>query len=74
MSRAMVYSKEHRVVSKEPVDLTMPTGRVQGASMTMRTDTREATFLGDVKAHLVSAEQPGRRRASRPRHPGLRAR
>ena len=46
MSRATVYSKEHRVVSKEPVDLSMPTGRVQGASMTMRTDTREATFLG----------------------------
>ena len=58
MSRAMVYSKEHRVVSKHPVDLTMPTGRVQGASMTMRTDTREATFIGDVKAHLV-AGQPG---------------
>jgi LPS export ABC transporter protein LptC len=59
MSRAMVYSKEHRVVSKEPVDLSMPTGTVRGASMTMRTDTREATFVGDVKAHLVSAAQPG---------------
>ena len=37
----------------------MPTGRVQGATMTMRTDTREATFVGDVKAHLVSTAQPG---------------
>ncbi len=60
MSRAMVYNKEHRVVSKEPVDLTMPTGRVQGSSMTMRTDTREATFIGDVKAHLISSTQAGR--------------
>lgn len=59
MSRAMVYSKEHRVVSRHPVDLSMPTGTVQGATMTMRTDTREATFVGDVKAHLVSAGQPG---------------
>ena len=60
MSRAMVYSKEHRIVSKDPVDLSMPTGRVQGATMTMRNDTREATFVGAVKAHLVSADQPGK--------------
>jgi len=58
MSRAMVYNKEHRVVSKHPVDLWLPTGSVKGASMTMRTDTREATFVGDVRAHLVSAGQP----------------
>src|SRR5262249_16090324 len=59
LSRAMVYNKEHRVVSKHPVDLWLPTGSVKGASMTMRTDTREATFVGDVRAHLVSAGQPG---------------
>jgi LPS export ABC transporter protein LptC len=75
MSRAMVYSKEHRVVSKEPVDLSMPTGTVRGATMTMRTDTREATFVGDVKAHLVSAAQPGQAAPATPafgrdsRHP-----
>jgi LPS export ABC transporter protein LptC len=66
MSRAMVYSKEHRIVSKHPVDLTMPTGRIRGATMTMRSDTREATFVGDVKAHLVSAEQPGQATPSTP--------
>jgi LPS export ABC transporter protein LptC len=66
MSRAMVYSKEHRIVSKHPVDLSMPTGRVQGATMTMRSDTREATFVGDVKAHLVSTEQPGQAAPSTP--------
>jgi LPS export ABC transporter protein LptC/lipopolysaccharide transport protein LptA len=59
MSRAMVYSKESRLVSKEPVDLTMPAGRVQGSAMTLRTDTREATFVGDVRTHLVSSAQPG---------------
>jgi lipopolysaccharide transport protein LptA/LPS export ABC transporter protein LptC len=59
LSRAMVYNQEHRVVSKHPVDLSLPTGSVKGASMTMRTDTREATFVGDVKAHLVAAGQPG---------------
>ena len=59
MTRATVYNKEHRVVSKQPVDLTMPAGRVQGAAMTMRTDTREATFIGDVKTRLVPTSQPG---------------
>ena len=43
--------------------------------MTMRTDTREATFVGDVKAHLVSATQPGQAAPATPafgrdsRHP-----
>jgi LPS export ABC transporter protein LptC len=59
LSRATVYNKESRIVSKHPVDLWLPTGSVKGASMTLRTDTREATFVGNVKAHLVSAEQPG---------------
>jgi len=59
LSRAMVYNQEHRVVSNHPVDLSLPTGNVTGASMTMRTDTREATFVGAVKAHLVAAGQLG---------------
>ena len=40
LSRAKVFSKEHRVVSKHPVEVVMPTGRVRGATMTMRTDTQ----------------------------------
>ncbi len=59
LSRATVYNKENRIVSKHPVDLWLPTGSVKGASMTLRTDTKEATFVGNVKAHLVAAEQPG---------------
>jgi lipopolysaccharide transport protein LptA len=57
LSRAMVYSKEHRIVSKEPVDVLMPTGTVRGATMVMRTNTKEATFVGDVKVHLLPAAQ-----------------
>jgi lipopolysaccharide transport protein LptA/LPS export ABC transporter protein LptC len=59
MTRAMVYSKEHRIVSKHPVDVLMPTGTVRGQSMTMRTDTKETTFVGNVRVHLVSAGQQG---------------
>ena len=57
MSRATVYSKEHRVVSKEPVNLTMPTGTVRGGSMTMKTDTKESTLVGNVAVNLVSTAQ-----------------
>ncbi len=57
LTRAMVYSKEHRIVSKHPVDVLMPTGTVRGASMTRRTDTKETTFVGNVRVHLLSAGQ-----------------
>ena len=60
LSRATVYSKEHRVVSKQPVDVMMPTGRVQGSALTLRTDTREATFVGDVDARLSQPRAAGR--------------
>ena len=66
MSRAKVYSKENRVISKEPVDLTMPTGQVRGDNMTLRTDTREATFVGNVKTHLMPQTQTGEARAATP--------
>ena len=66
LSRAMVYSNEKRVVSKEPVDVLMPAGRVQGAAMTLRTDTREATFVGDVKTHLTPSAQAGQAQPATP--------
>ncbi|KAB2914114.1 MAG: LPS export ABC transporter periplasmic protein LptC [Hyphomicrobiaceae bacterium] len=59
MSRATIYSKEHRVVSKHPVTLAMPTGTVEGATMAMNTNTREAVIAGDVKVHLIPSSQPG---------------
>jgi LPS export ABC transporter protein LptC len=59
MSRATVFSKEHRVISKYPVDMSMPTGTVHGATMTMKTDTHESTLVGDVAVHLVPSAQNG---------------
>ena len=55
LSRAKVFNKEHRVVSKHPVEVDMPTGRVRGATMTMRTDTKETTFVGDVAVNLKAS-------------------
>jgi len=59
MSRATVYSKENRVISRHPVDVTMPTGRVRGSAMTMRTDTRETTFVGNVSVRLAQSGLAG---------------
>jgi lipopolysaccharide transport protein LptA len=54
LSRAMIYSKEGRVVSVDPVSATMPTGSIQAAAMTMSTKTRLAQFRGDVNVRLVA--------------------
>src|SRR5262245_44750549 len=59
LSRAKVFNKEHRVVSKHPVEVDMPTGRVRGATMTMRTDTKETTFVGDVAVNLKASTPAG---------------
>jgi lipopolysaccharide transport protein LptA len=59
LTRAMIYAKENRIVSNQPVEVATPTGRLSGAAMSMRTDTHEATFVGNVKAHLVSGTQDG---------------
>jgi LPS export ABC transporter protein LptC len=59
LSRATVYSKEHRIVSRQPVDVTTPTGRVQGSAMTLRTNTREAAFVGNVAVRLVPSGSAG---------------
>jgi lipopolysaccharide transport protein LptA len=57
LSRAMIYSKEGKVVSTDPVSALMPTGSVQAAAMTMSTKTRLVQFRKDVAVRLVP--QPG---------------
>lgn len=62
MQRAMIYSKENRIVSKQPVEVFAPTGQIRGASMTMNTKTRQTTFIGDVAVRLVqSGQQPSQK-------------
>jgi lipopolysaccharide export system protein LptA len=57
LSRAMIYSKEGKVVSTDPVSALMPTGSVQAAAMTMSTKTRLVQFRKDVAVRLMP--QPG---------------
>ena len=59
LSRATITMKEHRVVSKEPVTASTPTGNVRSAELNLKTDTQEATFLGNVIVHMVGAGGQG---------------
>ena len=59
LSRATITMKEHRVVSKEPVTASTPTGNVRSAGMTLKTDTQEATFQGNVIVRLVGSGGQG---------------
>lgn len=58
LTRAIIYAKENRVVSKMPVHMSSPTGEIRGASMTLDTATSRATFIGKVSVRLVAAEPP----------------
>src|SRR5262245_54019222 len=58
LSRATIKMKEHRVISREPVTASTPTGSVRSAAMNLRTDTQQATFEGNVAVRLVGAGGP----------------
>jgi LPS export ABC transporter protein LptC len=53
LSRAMIYSKEGKVVSTDPVSATTPTGSVQAAAMTMYNKARLVEFRGQVAVRLL---------------------
>ena len=55
LSRATITMKEHRIVSKEPVTASAATGSVRSASMSLKTDTQEAKFQGNVVVRLVQS-------------------
>jgi lipopolysaccharide transport protein LptA len=57
LSRAMIYSKANKIVSKDPVVATTPTGSVQASAMTMNTKTRAVEFRGAVAVRLVPGAQ-----------------
>ena len=53
LQRAMIYTKENRVVSKDPVVATMPTGSVKANAMELLTKERKGSFKGNVIVSLV---------------------
>lgn len=57
LKRAMMYQKESRVVSKEPVTASTPTGQVQASSMVMNSKSRLVSFRGAVAVRLLPGAQ-----------------
>jgi LPS export ABC transporter protein LptC/lipopolysaccharide transport protein LptA len=53
LSRATVYTKAQRVISREPVQAEMPTGSVKAKTMTLNTNSHEASFRGSVETRLI---------------------
>jgi lipopolysaccharide export system protein LptA len=57
LSRATIFAKQSKVVSKHPVSAITPTGSVQAAAMTIDTKSRLAQFRGEVSVRLVGSAQ-----------------
>jgi lipopolysaccharide export system protein LptC len=57
LSRAMVYQKEGKIVSKHPVTATTPTGSVRASAMTVDNKSHAAQFRGDVAVRMVPSAQ-----------------
>jgi lipopolysaccharide transport protein LptA len=53
LKRATIINKQNLIVSKEPVTVNLPTGKITSKEMTLRNKSREVTFLNDVVAHLI---------------------
>lgn len=53
LRRAMVYTKDHRVVSTDPVSAEMPTGTLTANAMEFSTNTRVGRFRGNVGLRLI---------------------
>ncbi len=59
LDRALIYTKENRVVSKDPVRAQMPTGTLTANSMDFSTATRVGKFRGNVALRLVQTPAAG---------------
>jgi lipopolysaccharide transport protein LptA len=57
LSRATIFARQSKVVSKHPVSAITPTGSVQAASMTIDTKSRLSQFRGEVSVRLVASAQ-----------------
>lgn len=53
LDRALVYTKDHRVISRDPIRAEMPTGTLTANSMDFSTDKRIGLFRGNVNLRLV---------------------
>lgn len=53
LSKATILTQENLIFSKEPVQVDMPSGRVNSNEMRLLNKSREIAFIDNVKAHLI---------------------
>ncbi|RTL72889.1 MAG: LPS export ABC transporter periplasmic protein LptC [Hyphomicrobiales bacterium] len=56
LTEATIYSKESKVVSKKPVEMSSATGEIRGNSVTFNTASNQAVFLGQVNVRLAPTQ------------------
>lgn len=59
LTRATVLTKEHKIVSREPVMVEMPTGSISAREMELDQRSRQVVFLDGVAARLKPERKPG---------------
>jgi lipopolysaccharide export system protein LptA len=69
LTRAMIHTKEGKIVSVDPVSANMPAGSVQAASMTMNTKTKLVELRGGVTVRLIPQKEQTLAAGKDSRHP-----
>lgn len=64
LTRAMIFMKESKIISNEPVAVEMATGTLKGNSMVLLQKTREVTFSDGVAARLTPQARPDASRSA----------
>ncbi len=59
LTRATILTKEHKIISREPVMVEMPTGSISARQMELDQKTRQVAFLDGVAARVKPERKPG---------------
>lgn len=59
LTRATIFTKESKIVSREPVMVEMPTGSVSGRQMELNQKTKQVAFMDGVAARVKPERKPG---------------
>ena len=59
LTRATILTKDHKIISREPVMVEMPAGSVSARQMEIDQKSRQVAFLDGVAARLKPERKPG---------------
>ena len=73
LSKATILTKDHKIFSREPVLVEMPSGTVRSREMELDQQTRQVAFLKGVTTRLTPERKPGAEPPSKATAPNQRA-